>query len=112
MWFLKTLATSRSHATAAKSGLYAGLSGREEKSQKWIHAQGPGRFVVLAALNFAVTQVVAFLPSAMDQRVAKPSHIVNFVRAFLRPGVEPHTWPRFDACARNVTHNPSLIPPH
>src|ERR1700722_1415364 len=49
-----------------KNELYVGLSRREEKSQKWIHAQGPGRFVVLAALNFAITQVVAFLPAATD----------------------------------------------
>ena len=72
---------------ARKNELYVGLSGREEKSQKWIHAQGPCRFVVLSALNFAVMQVVAFLPAATYQGVAKLAHIVNFVRALVRTGV-------------------------
>jgi hypothetical protein len=39
--------------TPRKNELYVGLSGREEKSQKWIYSQRPGCFVVLSALNLA-----------------------------------------------------------
>src|SRR5258707_5384187 len=67
---------------------------------------------MLSALNFAVAQVVAFLPAAMDQGVAKLSHIVNLTRAFLRAGVKPHARPWFDASPRDVIHNPALVPPH
>src|ERR1700756_1877891 len=97
--------------TPRKNELYVGLSGREEKSQKWIHSQGPSGFVVLSALDFAVAQVVAFLPAATDQRIAKLAHIVNFVHAFLGAGVEPDARPWFDAATRDVIHNPALVPP-
>ena len=95
-----------------KRGLYFALASRKQKLQKRAHAPGPGCFVVFAAFDALVVQIVAEMPAFLQEHIAKLFDIVDDARAFPRADVEPDARARVDVSSFRETMHHLLVPPN
>src|ERR1700675_3386543 len=95
-----------------RCGLYFGLAGRIQELQKGTDAPSPGGFVVLAAFDALVVQVLAELPAFLQEHVAKLFNVLHDARAFACADVQPDTRARMDVRSCCEAMHDLLVPPN
>src|SRR5580692_1943765 len=106
-------ADAKMAATAARRcGLYFGLAGRIQELKKRTDAPGPSGFVVLAAFDALVVQVLAELPALLQEHVAKLFDVLHDARTFARADVQPDTRARTDVRSCREAMHHLLVPPN
>src|SRR5688572_21635266 len=87
------------------------LTGRKEKAEEGIDACGPRSLVMRSAFGLEVAEILALLPSTLEERVAKHAGVGGDFRTLLRPRVEPDAEGKLVRERAHLAHDHAVIPP-
>src|ERR1700723_3010481 len=94
-----------------RCGLYFGLAGRIQELQKGTDALGPSGFVVLAAFDALVVQVLAELPAFLQEHLTKLFDVLSKAPPFAYPNVQPDAGARTAVRSRREAMHDLVVPP-